>query len=122
MALVVCDGATLRCSFGQASSALVVPAPGRVFAGAPVANVTDFVPFVNVSPFGACSSPVNPAVAAAMGAPQPCAPQTVAPWIAPGQTNAVRKLPVLQATDRLICLWGGAIEVVSAGQTKVMVK
>lgn len=122
MALVVCHGATLRCSFGQAPSTLIVPAPGRVFAGAPIANITDFVPLVNVSPFGACTSPANPAVAAALMAPQPCVPQTVAPWIAPGQTNAVRKLPLVQATDRLVCLWGGAIEVVSAGQTKVMVK
>lgn len=129
MALPVCAGATLQCSFGLAPSTLVVVPAGHVTAGAPVANVMDFVPLTNVLPFGVCTSLANPTVAAATSAalgvltPQPCIPQTVAPWIPSGPVKVTgMKLPVLQSTDSLQCLWGGMIRVVSPGQTKVVVK
>jgi hypothetical protein len=83
----------------------------------------------NILPFGACTSLANPTVAAATTAalgvltPMPCLPATVAPWIptAPPKVMAV-KLPVLQNTDKLMCLWGGVIQVVSPAQTKVVVQ
>ena len=83
----------------------------------------------NILPFGACSSLANPAVAAATAAalgaltPQPCVPQTVAPW-APGGPPKVtaRKLPVVVDSDQLLCLWGGVVRVITAGQTKALVK
>lgn len=129
MALPVCAGAALQCSFGAAPSALAVLPVGHVLAGAPVANITDCVPLLNILPFGVCSSLANPTVAAATTAalgvltPMPCLPATVAPWIpsAPPKVMGV-KLPVLQNTDKLMCLWGGVIQVVSPAQTKVIIK
>ncbi len=127
MAFVVCAGATLQCSFGQAPSTLAV-APPNVLAGAPVANVMDFVPLTNILPFGVCTSLANPTVAAATAAalgvltPQPCVPQTVAPWVPGGPPKVTaRQLPVVSDADRLLCLWGGVIQVVSPGQMKVVV-
>jgi hypothetical protein len=127
MANVVCAGAKLQCSFGQAPSNLAVLPPG-VQTGVPVANVMDFVPMTNILPFGACSSPTNPVVAAATAAalgvltPQPCMPQTVTPWTPGGPTKVTaRQLPVVQDSDMLTCLWGGVIQVAVAGQTKVSV-
>jgi hypothetical protein len=89
----------------------------------------DHAPMMNVMPFGVCSSLANPQVAAATAAalgaltPMPCIPNTVAPWIptAPPKVMAV-KLPVLQNTDKLTCLWGGVIQVVVPGQAKVTIK
>ncbi len=128
MAFIVCAGAALQCSFGMAPSTLAV-APPNVQVGVPVANVMDFVPMTNILPFGVCSSLANPAVAAATAAalgaltPQPCVPQTVAPW-APGGPPKVtaRQLPVVLDTDRLFCLWGGVIQVAASGQVKALVK
>jgi hypothetical protein len=45
-----------------------------------LANVNDYQPVANISPFGMCVSAVNPAVAAAQGAPQPCLPVITGPW------------------------------------------
>ena len=119
----------MQCSFGQAPSTLAVLPTGHVTAGAPVANVMDFVPMTNVMPFGVCMSLANPAVAAATTAalgvltPQPCVPQTVSPWIPSGPLKVTgAKLPVLQNTDSLVCMWGGMIRIVAPGQTKVVVK
>jgi hypothetical protein len=128
MAFVVCAGAKLQCSFGQAPSNLAV-LPPAVQAGVPVANIMDFAPMTNILPFGACSSLANPAVAAATAAalgaltPQPCVPQTVAPWTPGGPPKVTaRKLPVVVDSDQLLCLWGGVIRVIAAGQTKALVK
>lgn len=129
MAIPVCAGATLQCSFGQAPSAIAVLPTGHVTSGPPVVNVNDFVPFTNVQPFGACTSLANPTVAAATTAaqgvltPQPCVPNTVSPWIPGGPVKVTAvKLPVVQNTDSLACLWGGVIRVVAPGQTIVVVK
>jgi hypothetical protein len=129
MALPVCAGASIACSFGAAPSVLSVLPAAHVLAGAPVANIMDFAPMLNIAPFGVCMSLANPQVAAATAAalgvltPQPCIPSTVAPWIpaSPAKVMGV-KLPVLQNTDKLMCLWGGVIQVVTPGQTKVVIK
>jgi uncharacterized protein DUF4280 len=129
MTFPVCAGAALQCSFGAAPSTLLVLPLGHVLAGAPVANITDSVPFLNIVPFGVCASPANPTVVAATAAalgvltPMPCVPATAAPWIptSPPKVMAV-KLPVLQNVDKLMCTWGGIIQVISPAQTKVQVK
>jgi len=128
MALPVCAGATLQCSFGAAPSALMVLPTGHVFAGAPVANITDSVPLLNIMPFGVCSSLANPTVAAATAAalgalvPMPCVPATATPWIPAGPPKAmVVKLPVLQNVDKLMCMWGGVIQFVTPGEFTVTV-
>src|SRR5512132_2406912 len=87
MGAQVVMGATLQCSFGVAPSTLMVLPTNRVLGSTPAANIMDNVPMLNVLPFGMCSSPANPTVAAATAAalgvltPMPCIPNTAAPWM-----------------------------------------
>jgi hypothetical protein len=70
-------------------------------------------------PFGMCSCPSNPAVIAATAAklgvfsPAPCVPAIIAPW-APGvPTVLVCGKPLLNSTSKLMCTYGGVIQVTS---------
>lgn len=125
MGLQVCMGATLQCSFGVAPSTLVVLPANKVMSTTPAANIMDSKPIVNVPPFGMCQSMSNPAVAAATAAalgaftPMPCVPVTAAPW-APGSTKAmIGSMPALEKNSTLMCSWGGVIQIINPGQTKV---
>ncbi|HEX8722795.1 MAG TPA: DUF4280 domain-containing protein [Pyrinomonadaceae bacterium] len=127
MAIQVCMGATLQCSFGVAPSSLVVLPANRTLTTTPAANIMDHAPLVNVMPFGMCSSPANPTVAAATAAalgvltPMPCVPATAAPWVVGAPTVLIGKMPALNNTSKLMCNWGGVIQVLSPGQTKMMI-
>lgn len=128
MALQVCAGATLMCSFGTAPSALTVLPTNRTFAGGPVAaNIMDNIPMVNVMPFAMCTSPANPTVAAATAAalgvltPMPCIPATAAPWAPGSPTVLIGSMPALNNSSTLMCMWGGAIQITVPGQTTVQV-
>ena len=127
MAIQVCMGATLQCSFGAAPSSLVVLPANRTMTTVPAANIMDHAPLVNIMPFGMCSSPSNPTVAAATAAalgvltPMPCVPVTPAPWVVGAPTVLIGKMPALNNTSKLMCTWGGVIQVVSPGQTKMMI-
>ena len=68
MSLQVSAGTLLQCAFGVAPAPLIVLPLNRVLTGAPAANIMDHVPMVNIPPFGMCSSPANPMVAAATAA------------------------------------------------------
>ena len=83
-------------------------------------------PILNVLPFGACSSLSNPTVAAATTAalgvltPMPCIPVPAGTWI-PGSTKAILKgMPALDSAAKLMCSWGGVIQILNPGQTKVI--
>ena len=123
----VCNGAMLKCSFGNAPSILCVPPINMVNTEKkPIANIMDFKPMVNIMPFGMCSSLTNPTVAsataAAMGAltPMPCIPNTVAPWLMFKTNVFVKKFPAVTDQSKLLCLWLGNIEVSNPGQmTKI---
>ena len=127
MAVQVCMGAMLQCSFGAAPSTLVVLPANRTLTTTPAATIMDHAPLVNILPFGMCSSPANPTVAAATAAalgvlmPMPCVPVTPAPWIVGAPTVLIGKMPALNNTSKLMCNWGGVIQVVSPGQTKMMI-
>lgn len=127
MAIQVCMGAMLQCSFGAAPSSLVVLPSNRVLTGAPAATIMDHAPLVNIMPFGMCSSPANPTVAAATAAalgvltPMPCVPATAAPWIVGAPTVLIGGMPALDNNSKLMCNWGGVIQIVSPGQTKMMI-
>jgi hypothetical protein len=114
MPTLVCTGATLQCSFGAAPA--VFAASGvQVSTGSPVGVVTDITP-ANVPTFGVCSTPTNPAVAAAQGIPQPCVPVLVSPW-SPGSLQAtINGVNVLDDSCECMCTWGGVITVSAAGQ------
>jgi len=127
MGIQVCMGATLQCSFGAAPSALTVLPQNRVMTGPPAANIMDHLPLVNVLPFGMCSAPSNPAVAAATTAalgvltPMPCVPVTPAPWVPGSPTALLGNMPALNNGSKLMCAWGGVIQIVNPGQTTTMV-
>jgi Domain of unknown function (DUF4280) len=97
----------------------------RVMSGnQPAANIMDHIPMVNIMPFGMCSSPSNPMVAAATAAalgvltPMPCIPATATPWAPGSPTVMLGNFPALNSTCKLNCLWAGVISVNFAGQTK----
>lgn len=128
MGMGVCMGAMCACSFGVAPSALIVTPEKRVIIGAlPMATIMDNVPFKNIMPFGMCTSLANPQVAAATAAalgvltPMPCLPVFPAPWM-PGVPNVmVGNVPALNNTCKLICAWGGVVQITNPGTTNVQV-
>ena len=127
MALAVCTGATLMCSFGVAPSSLVVLPVKRVITKTPSANSSDFLPVMNIPPFGACTSMANPTVVAATAAalgvptPMPCVPVTTAPWL-PGSTKVMNGgMPAVDSSCKLMCAWGGIIQVLNPGQLAVII-
>ena len=128
MALQVVMGAQLQCSFGAAPSAMVVLPTNRTMAGGvPAATNMDHVPLMNIMPFGMCQSPANPMVAAATAAalgvltPMPCIPATAAPWVPGAPTALIGGMPALDNNCKLMCNWAGVIQVVSPGETTVMI-
>ena len=128
MAQLVGNGATLQCSFGVAPSTMsVLPVAMVNRLNMPAATIMDHIPGANIIPFGMCSAPSNPQVAAATTAaagvltPQPCIPVTAAPWIPGSPTVLISKKPALNSTCQLMCTWGGAITITSAGQATVNV-
>lgn|SRR5947207_2103959 len=121
-------GAMMTCSFGAAPSALNVLPVNRVMAGGlPAAAIMDHAPMVNIMPFGVCSSPSNPVVAAATTAalgvltPMPCVPATPAPWVPGVPTTMIGNMPALNDSCKLTCIWGGMIQFTAPGQTTVQV-
>jgi hypothetical protein len=105
-------GGVCQCQFGTSTSILNV---GGVI---PIATVLDFVPFLNIQPFGTCVCPGNPqvasATAAAMGVlvPQPCVPATEEPWTAPSAHLMVDGESGLCPDSTVRCRWGGVIQLV----------
>jgi hypothetical protein len=121
-------GAMMQCSFGVAPSSLVVLPTNRVMTNnVPDANIMDHIPMVNIMPFGMCSSPSNPTVAAATAAalgvltPMPCIPATPAPWIAGAPTVLLGNFPSLDNVSQLMCIWGGVITFSDAGEETVQI-
>lgn len=127
MALSVCGGAQMNCSFGNAPSVFMVLPKNMVLTSQPIANIMDNIPLVNIMPFGMCQSPANPTVAAATAAamgvltPMPCIPSVVAPWTPGSTTVLIKNMPALNNTSMANCLWGGIIRFNNAGQTTIMI-
>jgi hypothetical protein len=127
MAVQVCNGATLQCTFGLVPGTLVVLPVNRVSTEVPDANIMDHSPLVNVLPFGMCASIANPVVASATAAalgvltPMPCIPNTPGPWIPGSPTVILGGQPALSNECTLMCMWGGVISIVNPGQATVTV-
>lgn len=124
----VCMGAMMMCTFGLAPSSLVVLPINRVMTNEmPDANIMDHVPLVNIMPFGMCTSPANPMVAAATAAamgvltPMPCIPNTPAPWVPGAPTVLLGNQPTLDNVSQLMCIWGGVITFTYPGEVTVEV-
>jgi hypothetical protein len=127
MPMNTCMGASMMCPFGLAPSTLI-PTPKPIMTSNMVAaNIMDFVPITNVPPFGACTSPSNPTVAAATAAalgvltPMPCIPAPVGPWKPGAPTVLLNNFPALNNTSTLNCMWGGVITFTAPGQTTHMI-
>src|SRR5690349_2211817 len=124
MSQEVVSGAMLMCTFGVAPSTLTVIPKGQIVnAGGPMAaNIMDFIPIANIGMFGMCTTPTNPAVAAATSAalgvltPVPCVPVTVSPWAPGSPTVMINGSPALSSTSKCMCTWGGVISVTVPGQ------
>ncbi len=127
MGMAVCGGAQLMCSFGAAPSVFNVLPMNKVLTSMPIANIMDNKPMVNIMPFGMCTSLANPMVAAATAAalgvltPCPCVPMTTAPWIPGSPTVLVAGAPALNNSCKLMCNWGGVIQIINPGTTNIMV-
>ncbi len=128
MGMCVCMGATTQCTFGAAPSSLMVLPVNKTMTGVmPAANIMDNKPMVNVLPFGMCMSPSNPTVAAATAAalgvltPMPCIPVTAAPWVPGSPTVLIGNMPTLNNSSKLMCNWGGVIQILVPGQVAVQV-
>src|SRR5277367_1524087 len=124
----VCMGAMMMCSMGMAPSSLVVLPTNKVMTSyVPAANIMDHIPMTNIMPFGMCMSPANPMVAAATAAalgvltPMPCIPNTPAPWVTGAPTVLLGNMPTLDNFSQLMCMWGGVITFIDAGEETVEV-
>ncbi len=127
MGVFVCGGASIMCSFGSAPGTLNILPANKTLTSMPYANIMDNKPMVNIAPFGTCMSLANPMVAAATAAalgvltPQPCIPNTAAPWAPGSPTVLVGNMPALNESSKLMCNWGGVIQITYPGQVKTMI-
>ena len=124
MPLPVVTGAMLTCPMGLAPSVLnVLPIRRVLFESKPVATIMDNIPFVNILPFGLCTSLANPITAAqtatAVGVltPGTCTPVLPAPWMPGSPTTLIGNVPALNNTCTCACVYGGVITIVNPGAT-----
>lgn len=114
MANPVVQNTVCMCSFGMAPATVMVSSQPLVkIQGQLAATILD-----NKFPtFGMCSCPANPTVASATAAalgvltPMPCTPAIVAPWVPGCPTVLVGKKPLLNSSSKLMCMYGGVIQV-----------
>ncbi|CAM1345279.1 DUF4280 domain-containing protein [Tenacibaculum amylolyticum] len=126
MGNLACNGASLSCSFGSASSTFTVLPINEVNADSqPAATIEDYIPLVNIMSFGECSSTTNPTVSAVIAASSgaettaPCIPSTVTPWT-PGISDVfINNMNVLDDGSTCKCLWLGSISFSDAGEEDV---
>lgn len=104
-----------KCSFGAAPTPLMV-IPSNVFISKlPTATIMDFVPFLNIIPFGVCRNLANPTVLAATIAhfgiltPMPCIPIVTSPWTPVNPLVTVQNKPMLVNSAMNNCIWSGGI-------------
>jgi len=127
LGMCVCGGAMLQCSFGVAPATLMVTPQNKVVTSMPIATIMDNKPMANIMPFGMCQSMANPQVAAATAAalgvltPMPCIPNTTAPWVPGSPTVLIGNFPALNNSCKLMCMWGGVIQINNPGQTTIQV-
>lgn len=124
---LITQGAMLKCGFGNAPAPLAILPDKRVKAMFPAATKEDYIPLVNILPFGMCSNPANPmvmeATAAALGVltPVPCVPCTPEEWSNSCPGVRVKGKEVLTPDSRLKCLYGGEIRIITPVQMTVLV-
>ncbi|HUN42437.1 MAG TPA: DUF4280 domain-containing protein [Acetobacteraceae bacterium] len=128
MPFQVVNGAQMACTFGAAPACLtVLPINRAETSDQPEATVQDYVPMLNINPFGMCMSPSNPQVAAATAAamgvltPQPCMPATTSPWTPGSPTVQINNKTALDNVSICNCMWGGVISITDPGEQTVQI-
>jgi hypothetical protein len=123
MSKLIVNGAQLSCSQGTSPSSLtVLPALGTTADEQPAATVMDYVPMVNVAPFGMCQTQANPEVAAATAAamgtptPMPCIPALSSPWSPGASIVTIHGKAALSDDSTCKCMWTGSISITPPGQ------
>lgn len=115
---LVCTGAALQCSMG--TSPATFAASGQSVSGPTAAGVVSDVGAESIPPFGLCTSPANPQVAAASSAgplvPQPCMPVIAGEWTPGSAKVTIGEVAALDDASQCMCSWTGSISVTSAGQ------
>jgi hypothetical protein len=106
---------------------VVLPENRTQSGNQPEATIMDYVPMLNIMPFGMCISPSNPQVAAATAAamgvltPQPCIPATASPWTPGAAMVQINNLTALDNISICTCMWGGVVSVTDPGQQTVSI-
>ena len=125
MPCCVCAGASITCSFGAAPSVLNVLPGARVMSSQALASIMDNISVMNIMPFGMCSSLANPNVASATAAalgvltPMPCMPMIAGPWMPGSPKLLIGGRPALTSDSRLMCQWGGLIQIAFPGTVNI---
>lgn len=127
MAEIVVTGASALCSFGTAPGTISATSQTACLVeGKPAATIQDAQP-ANITPFGMCTSLLNPQVAAATAAalgvltPQPCMLVPAGPWTPTKPGVLVGGQPCLTRDSRLLCNnGGGVINITFPGQGKTI--
>jgi Domain of unknown function (DUF4280) len=111
-----------QCTMGQAPTPLkVLPMNKVTSTNMPAATIMDNKPFVNITPFGICKSPNHPLFKPCKGKP-PCLPSTSAPWVPGSPTVMIGSAgPALNNMSKLICSYGGMIQITMPGQFTQMI-
>ena len=122
----VCTGALTMCPFGLAPGSLMALPSTIMCSTGPMATCTNFAPFVNITPFGMCTSLLNPITAAQTAAalgvltPGTCIPTPAGPWIPTKPTVLGMTGPLLTMESSLTCAFGGCIKVTMPAQFTVL--
>jgi hypothetical protein len=116
--------ALCACAFGTAPCPLFVSSQQNVLiSGQLAATVMDNKPVT----FAMCNNPANPTVAAATAAalgvltPMPCVPAIITPWLPGSVSVMVNNKPLLNNASKLMCNWGGAIQITTTPALTVTV-
>ena len=128
MAEMIATGASAVCSFGTAPGTINATSQAACLVeGKPAATIQDAQP-ANITPFGMCTSLLNPQVAAATAAamgvltPQPCMLVPAGTWAPMKPGVLLGGQPCLTRDSTLMCSnGGGMISITVPGQMKAVI-
>ena len=118
MTQLVVDGALLHCSFGTGPCVFQATPHTVTGEGKNAGTIKDHTP-ANIPTFIMCTSGSNPAVAAALGAPQACSPQLPSDWTPGKPLILIQGTPTLDSGSTIQCVYGGVISVATPGESTI---